>query len=141
MQVYNKTIIRQIKNTIVYLRNAYSIVNETINTLKSYKNTVSAIRFMTRDVKEFTSEVNEFNSACTRLIHLLEVLNDAQVEISDDEMLKIVTTNCSSFIYRTVEFANFPEETENVFGSKRITENVFGGKRITAHIFTLHGGI
>lgn len=131
MQVYNKTIIRQIKDNIILLRNAYSVVNGTINTLKSYKNTVSAIRFMTRDVEEFTSEVNEFNSTCARLIHLLEVLNDAPVEINDDVLLRLVTTNCDSFVYRTIEYLDLPEGEFTVRGSKRITER----------IFILHGGI
>jgi hypothetical protein len=131
LQVYNKTIIRQIKDVIILLRNAYSVVHETIGTLKSYKNTVSAVRFMVSDVEEFVKEVNEFHLDCQRLIKLLEVLNDAQVEIGDDELLKIATTNCSSFVYRTIEYSNFPEGTANVLGSKRITE----------HTFILHGGI
>lgn len=131
MEIYNKTIIKQIKDTIILLRNAYKVVTETINTLKSYKNTVSAIRFMPHDVKEFVEEINEFYLECRRLTNLLEVLNDTQVDISDDELLKLVTTNCSSFIYRTIEYSDLPEGEFMVRGSNKITE----------HIFTLHGGI
>ena len=131
MEIYNKTIIKQIKDTVILLRNAYKVVTETINTLKSYKNTVSAIRFMSHDVKEFVEEINEFYLECGRLTNLLEVLNDTQVDISDDELLKLVTTNCDSFIYRTIEYVDLPEGEFMVRGSKRITE----------HIFTLHGGI
>lgn len=131
MEIYNKTIIKQIKDTVILLRNAYKVVTETINTLKSYKNTVSAIRFMSHDVKEFVEEINEFYLECRRLTNLLEVLNDTQVDISDDELLKLVTTNCDSFIYRTIEYLDLPEGEFMVRGSKRITERTF----------TLHGGI
>lgn len=131
MQVYNKTIIKQIKDTVILLRNAYKVVTETINTLKFYKNTVSAIRFMSHDVKEFVEEINEFYLECGRLTNLLEILNDTQVEISDDELLKLVTTHCDSFIYRTIEYLDVQDGEFMVRGSKKITE----------HIFTLNGGI
>ena len=131
MQVYNKTIIKQIKDTVILLRNAYKTVTETIDTLKSYKNTISAIRFMSHDVKEFVEEINEFYLECRRLINLLEVLNDTQVDISDDELLKLVTTNCDSFMYRTIEYLDLPEGEFMVRGSKRITERTFA----------LHGGV
>ena len=131
MQVYNKTIIKQIKDTVILLRNAYKVVTETIDTLKSYKNTVSAIRFMSHDVKEFVEEINEFYLECGRLTNLLEVLNDTQVDISDDELLKLVTTHCDSFKYRTIKYSDLPEGEFMVRGSKEITE----------HIFTLHGGV
>ena len=131
LQVYNKTIIKQIKDTVILLRNAYKTVTETIDTLKSYKNTISAIRFMSHDVKEFVEEINEFYLECRRLINLLEVLNDTQVDISDDELLKLVTTNCDSFMYRTIEYLDLPEGEFMVRGSKRITERTFA----------LHGGV